>query len=104
MAGLVRMRSAKGVHPAGPKPTAQLGPHLGEEPTVSDIGFRASDVNLAVRRVAISGHEHRRRSCCTRSNVPVLSAPLGEVTAYNRASPAVCPEVGGTKLALDVEP
>ena len=68
MVGLVRMRSAKGVHPAGPKPTAQLGPHLGEEPTVPDIGFRASDVNLAVRRVAISGHEHRRRSCCIRSN------------------------------------
>ena len=80
-----------------------------------------SKVDLAVRRDAIFGHEHRAPASqllhpvqyppievelvADSAVVPVLSAPLGgSNSVYNREPPAVRTEVGGNKLALDVEP
>ena len=104
MAGLAGMPGAKGVHPARFDPTVQLGPLLGEKTAVPDIGFRASEIDLAMGGVVIPDHEHRIPApqplhpveyrpieiefIANPAVVPVLPAPLGEICVDHREPPA----------------
>ena len=102
------------------EPAVELDPLLGEEPAVLDIGFRASEVDLAVRGVEIPDHEHWTSApqllrpvehspievefVADPAVVQVLPASLGKIAVYNREPPAIGPEVSSDEPALNIEP
>ena len=93
---------------------------IGVSMRVTPIGFRASEVDLAVRGVEIPDHEHWTSApqllrpvehspievefVADTAVVPVLPASLGKIAVYNREPPAIGPEVSSDEPALNIEP